>query len=380
MDAVDEMLKVPSQRVRGEMMVAYLPRFQIWPIWKRRLVPLAFLLGFVTAFFILYPAIGGIAIILSFVPVAAMSWTMGMRAGIFAGSIAVVGNYALLTVANADAASILTRGVLSSVTLILLGGLAGWVSQLVEKLSFSTAQLEKDREVLRQEMIVREHKELELKTAIAEKEVLLREIHHRVKNNLQIIASLLSLQLNTIHSEPVVAQFRDSQNRIRAMSLIHERLYRSNDLARIDFGPYLRDLTGALLDGYQARGSEIGLSIETDDIQVSIDSAVTCGLLVNELVSNALKHAFPDGRRGTIAVEMRVINDMRFQLTVCDDGVGFPNEVNFYKTGSLGLQLVNSLTRQLGGTVGFHTQPGSKITICFPATNARQSTQKEYGQ
>lgn len=300
-----------------------------------------------------------------------------MRAGIFAGSMAVVGNYALLTVAHADAASILTRGVLSSVTLILLGGLAGWVSQLVEKLSSSTAQLEIDREVLRQEMIVREHKELELKTAIAEKEVLLREIHHRVKNNLQIIASLLSLQSNTIHSEPVLAQFRDSQNRIRAMSLIHERLYRSNDLARIDFGPYLRDLTAALLDGYKARGSEISLSVEADDIQVSIDSAVTCGLLVNELVSNALKHAFPDGRRGTIAVEMRVINDMRFQLIVCDDGVGFPDEVNFYKTASLGLQLVNSLTRQLGGTVGFHTQPGSKITICFPATNARQSTQKE---
>jgi two-component sensor histidine kinase len=256
----------------------------------------------------------------------------------------------------------------------LLGGLAGWVSELVERLGCSTAQLEHDREALQQEVSVREHKERELKAALAEKEVLLREIHHRVKNNLQIIASLLSLQSNTIHTEAVLAQFRDSQNRIRTMSLIHERLYRSNDLARIDFGPYLRDLTGALLDSYKARGSEIRLSIEADDVQINIDAAVTCGLLVNELVSNALKHAFPDGCRGTITVEMRVINDMRFQLTVCDDGVGFPNEVNFYKTASLGLQLVNSLTRQLGGTVGFHKQPGSKITICFPASNARQST------
>lgn len=360
------------------MMLPYLPRFLVWPLWKRVLIPLGFTLAYVVMFYLLYPLIGGVAVVISFLPVAVVSWTMGREAGIAAGALAVLGNFLLLTFVGANAESVFIRGGLSSLTLILLGGLAGWVSQIVEQQRNYAHQLELDREALRHEMAVRMHKERELEAALAEKEVLLKEIHHRVKNNLQIISSLLSLQSSRLHDPFALTQFQDSQDRIRSMALIHESLYRSRGLARIEFGSYLRDLTGHLLLSYRAQPNSISLTATAPEVYLDIDLAIPCGLLVNELVSNALKHAFPDGRSGEIRVEIRDDDNEHYRLIVQDNGIGFPDGVDFRKTGSLGLQLVNSLTRQLGGRIELGVGAGTTFMIRFPISGRSEIIQGEH--
>lgn len=219
--------------------------------------------------------------------------------------------------------------------------------------------------------------EEQIKASLAEKEILLKEIHHRVKNNLQIIVSLLSLQAIGTDNPLMLAQFQDSQNRVRSMALIHERLYRSNDLAHIDFGTYLRDLAEYLLNSYTTRNANIDLVVEADDVRLDIDQAVPCGLMVNELISNALKHAFPDERAGSVSVEMRIVNESYIQLVVGDNGVGFPEQVDYRTAASLGLQLVNSLARQLGGSIDVSKTPGTKFVIRFPKAVEQHSVPVE---
>ncbi|MBK8027563.1 MAG: PAS domain S-box protein [Chloroflexi bacterium] len=221
----------------------------------------------------------------------------------------------------------------------------------------------------------RVHAEEQLRDSLQEKEVLLKEVHHRVKNNLQIIASLLRLQSGNTDDPRTIAQFQDSQNRIRSMALIHERLYRSTDLSTIDFGPYLRDLTGHLMQSYRDQANRIRLRVEVDKTQLDIDTAISCGLLINELVSNALKHAFPEGRPGTIGVQMRSTEGNRHELVVWDDGVGMPEQKS--KPNTLGLQLVSSLARQLRGTVEFSAEGGTQIIVSFPGSETIHSNQME---
>ncbi|MBK8025766.1 MAG: hypothetical protein IPK19_31340 [Chloroflexi bacterium] len=353
-------------------MLTYLPRFQTWPPWKRRLVPLGISSAFVAVFLILYPIIGGVAVILSFVPVAAISWTMGIQAGLLSGTIAVMGNYLLLTLVGGDATSVMLRGMLSSLTLVLLGGLAGWVSQLIERLRSSAHQLEQDREALRVQIVLRAQKERELAAALAEKDMLLKEVHHRVKNNLQILSSLLSLQSGTVRDAQVLERFQDSQSRIRTMALVHERLCRSDDLAQIAFDEYLRDLTSYLMANYQGQLSGVTLKVKADDIHLDIDTAIPCGLMVNELLTNALKHAFPDRQGGEIGVEVRRSGDGHYHLLVWDDGVGMPEGMDWRKTTSLGLRLVNSLTRQLSGSVEVRMTRGTVFEIRFPPGRVRE--------
>jgi two-component sensor histidine kinase len=353
-------------------MVTYLDRFQSWPQHKQLWFPTVFILGFVVAFYALYPVMGGIVIIFSFVPVAAISWTMGQRAGVIAGTASLFLNYGLLRSVGVDADTLLLRGVLSSLTLIILGALAGWVSQMVEKLHAAAVQLAQDREALRAEMSIRERKECELEAALEDKEVLLKEIHHRVKNNLQIISSLLSLQSGGMTDPKALAQFRDSQSRIRSMALIHEQLYRSEDLSRIDFGTYLQALSEQLTQSYAPPGNGIGLQLNIDSILLDIDTAVPCGLLVSELVSNALKHAFPDGRGGKINIDMTVHDEGRIRLVVRDNGIGISDDLANRKTTSLGLQLVKSLTRQLRGTLQVDSSPETKFSIDFPYVRAQR--------
>jgi two-component sensor histidine kinase len=180
------------------------------------------------------------------------------------------------------------------------------------------------------------------------------------------------LQSSSIEDPLVRAQFEDSQNRIRSMALIHERLYRSNDLARIEFGSYLRDLAASLVQTYRGQAQRIQLKVEADTILMDIDTAIPCGLLVNELVSNALKHAFPDGRKGEIGIEMCCISDMKYRLTMWDDGVGIPDGMDWRNTTSLGLQLVINLSRQLGGTVEMKSTSGTLFEIEFPAAALRK--------
>ena len=197
----------------------------------------------------------------------------------------------------------------------------------------------------------RKKAEDQLQASLREKEVLLREIHHRVKNNMQIISSLLSLQSRHIQDPGVLEVFKESQRRIRSMALIHERLYQSADLSRIEFSQYLDNLANRLLHSYQVNSDRVRLSLHSEEVFLNINTAIPCGLIVNELISNALKHAFPNGRKGQVAVELRRNESGEFLLRVSDDGVGFPKALDFRRTETLGMQIVVTLVDQIDGTI-----------------------------
>jgi two-component sensor histidine kinase len=218
-----------------------------------------------------------------------------------------------------------------------------------------------------QEIRERARAEEGIKASLKEKEVLLKEIHHRVKNNLQVVSSLLSLQSQTVDSPAALEVLQESQNRIRSMALIHERLYRSENLAQVDFAVYIRDLATFLVRSYRAHLGPIDLNIEAEGVLLGIDTAIPCGLITNELISNALKHAFPNGNRGEIRVKIGADGDRQFTMIVGDNGVGFPPDVDFRNTESLGMQLVNTLVDQLEGTVELRSDGGTEFTIRFAA-------------
>lgn len=203
-----------------------------------------------------------------------------------------------------------------------------------------------------------------LRMSLKEKEVLLKEIHHRVKNNMQIISSLISLQSDYANNEDTIKMFDDSKNRIRSMALIHEKLYQSDDLSLIDFSDYIESLASKLLEFYGLKARLIALNVKADDITLSIDSAIPCGLIINELISNSIKHAFTEEKEGKISIEMHEVDD-NYVLTVEDNGQGFPEDVDFRKTDSLGLQIVQTLTLQLGGEIELENNGGAKFTIIF---------------
>ena len=189
--------------------------------------------------------------------------------------------------------------------------------------------------------------------ALAEKEVMLKEIHHRVKNNLQVISSLLQLQAGYIEDEQARQVFEASQGRIRSMALVHEKLYQAADLAHIDFGEYLRDLLSGLGGSYGAKASAVRIDAHIEPVQLDVDRAIPAGLVVNELVSNAFKHGFPGHRTGCIQVGLRGGGTLPVEITVCDDGVGWPAGFDPSQSTSLGLRLVHILAKQLQGELQF---------------------------
>ncbi len=210
----------------------------------------------------------------------------------------------------------------------------------------------------------RKEAEEKLRASLREKEVLLKEIHHRVKNNLQITSSLFSLQSASVEDPALLEMFRESENRIKSMALVHEKLYQSSNLARIDMAEYLQTLVPSLMRSYGGSAANISLRLDVENVPLGIDQAIPFGLIVNELVSNSLKHAFAPGAHGELQVSLHPEDDgVRF--TVADDGQGFPAEVDFRQTPSLGLQLVNTLTRQLGGTIEMHRDGGTRFRIKF---------------
>ena len=211
----------------------------------------------------------------------------------------------------------------------------------------------------------RKRAEEKIKKSLEEKEVLLKEIHHRVKNNMQIISSLLNIQSANIEDEEMQEVFTGCQNRIRSMALMHETLYRSEDLARIDFSEYIRRLTTRLVSIYREGMGPIALKLSVVDVYLDIDRAVPCGLIISELVSNSLKHAFPDGRGGEIAVKMYADKKKRHTLIVNDKGVGFPERLDFRETKSLGMQLVIDLVKQIKGTIKIGRNKGTEFKIVF---------------
>jgi two-component sensor histidine kinase/CheY-like chemotaxis protein len=215
--------------------------------------------------------------------------------------------------------------------------------------------------------------ETRLRASLREKEILLQEVHHRVKNNLQVIASLLRLQASTIADPALRELFRDSQNRVYAMALVHEQLYQAPDLARVDFAAYLRELATSVQRSYTAQSAPVGLAFDTDTmVALDIDTAIPLGLILTELVSNSLKYAFRDDQPGTITIGLSA-DLATLVLTIRDDGVGLPESFDLQTVGSLGLQLVCDLTEQLGGTVTINRRGGTAFQIHIPRISTKET-------
>jgi PAS domain S-box-containing protein len=210
-----------------------------------------------------------------------------------------------------------------------------------------------------------------IRASLREKEVLLKEIHHRVKNNLQVISSLLSLQSRGIVDEETRKFFQESQHRVHSMALIHEQLYESGDLSRIDFASYIEQLVAYLFRSYGVSLSRVTLKTRIPELHFAVDIAVPCGLIVNELASNSLKYGFPDGRAGEIQVTFKKGPGGCVTMLFQDNGVGFPKHVSLLNTRTLGLRLVRTLAQQLGGQAELKNRNGAQVKIEFtpdPAT------------
>jgi two-component sensor histidine kinase len=223
-------------------------------------------------------------------------------------------------------------------------------------------------EQAQREIAERTRVEEQITASLWEKEVLLKEIHHRVKNNLQIISSLLSLQAHRVEDSQALEIFQESQDRIRSMALIHEKLYQAHDLARINFGEYIHSLSAYLSQAYSASTRAIALQIQADSISLAVDTAIPCGLMLNELISNALKHAFPHDGPGQVRIELGTGPNHHYTLKVSDNGVGMPPDLDLSTTDSFGLQLVNALVNQLGGAIELDKGKGTEFKITFTAS------------
>lgn len=217
-----------------------------------------------------------------------------------------------------------------------------------------------------QDITQQQRAEQELRTALREKEVLLQEIHHRVKNNLQVVISLLDMQAEVVDHPQVRAALEESQARLHTMALIHDQLYQSASLTHLNSADYFRQLSTRLFETYSPPDGRITLVLEVEPIALELNVAIPCGLMLNELSSNALKHAFPRGRPGTVTITLHQEPTGTCVLTVHDPGVGVPEDLDIHQTNSLGLQLVSLLIEQLGGTLTLARGSGTTFTLTFP--------------
>jgi len=239
--------------------------------------------------------------------------------------------------------------------------------KLTVEISLSSIQLWKQWYAIAIVHDITEHKRAEekIKASLKEREAMMREIHHRVKNNMQIISSLLRLQSRQVKNKKIQDFFNVYQNRIRSMALIHESLYRSEDLAMINFSDYINKLTTHLLAMYRTGSGNIDLRTEVDDVFLDINRAIPCGLIINEFVSNSLKHAFPEGVKGEITVKMYSDKKGKYILIVSDTGIGLPEKIDFGQVKTLGLQMVKDLVNQLNGTISLYRKRGTTFKITF---------------
>ncbi len=214
--------------------------------------------------------------------------------------------------------------------------------------------------------------EKHLQNSVIEKETLLREIHHRVKNNLQTVSSLLDLQAESITEPKSVEAFRSSQSRIKSMALIHERLYKSENLSKIKACEYIKNLVEYLEGTYHSPSRDIEITTEIADLYLNLDVAIPCGLIINELVSNSMKYAFPQNHNGKIKVSLQTDNKENLVLTVADNGIGIPLNFKTLNPQSLGLELVKLMAKQLNGKMAIDGTSGTVISIVFPQANDEQ--------
>ena len=214
----------------------------------------------------------------------------------------------------------------------------------------------------------RKSAEEKIEASLKEKEILLREIHHRVKNNMQIVSSLLGLQSQNIEDKKYKDLFIESQNRIHAMALIHEKLYQSESLTQINFKEYINEIVSNIFSSY-CQNSNIKIDINIENIPIYIDNAVPCGLIINELVTNSLKYAFPEGRPGKIQISVKLKDNNIIQLSISDDGIGIPKDMDIRNTKTLGLTLITALAeKQLNGELIINRQKGTEFQIKFRGT------------
>lgn len=218
------------------------------------------------------------------------------------------------------------------------------------------------------DITVRKESEKMIRKSLLEKEMLLKEVHHRVKNNLQIIGSLLKFQTTYIKDADALEIFKESQNRIRSISLIHEKLYQTRDLSRIEFSGYIKSLLSQMLITFGINSDTVSFDVKVNNIFLSVDCAIPCGLIINELVTNSLKYAFPEGRKGHITIDM-TYNNSQYTLKIQDDGIGIPDNNQLDKAGSLGLQLVNTLAFQLDAQLELDRSNGTCYTLTFSNMN-----------
>ncbi|HEX4476724.1 MAG TPA: histidine kinase dimerization/phosphoacceptor domain -containing protein [Polyangiaceae bacterium] len=203
------------------------------------------------------------------------------------------------------------------------------------------------------------------RASLDEKEALLKEVHHRVKNNLQLVSSLLNLQASRITEQAAKEMFEESRNGVRSIASVHENLYRTGNFAKVPMAAHVESLCSQLARTHRPHERGITFERRVHDVHLEVGRAVACGLIINELVSNALRHAFPPGRSGTVRVELDPVGDGRHALRLSDDGIGLPAGVDFGSADSLGLQLVHDLARQLGATVEVSRDAGTTFTVTF---------------
>jgi two-component sensor histidine kinase len=216
------------------------------------------------------------------------------------------------------------------------------------------------------DITARKQAEAQLQAALQQKDILLREVSHRVKNNLQVISSLLSLQEGAVDDPRLGTLFQVSQERLHAMALVHDLLHQTEDVARINLGQYAARLIEEVARTYAVDPARLTLETALEDVWVGLDTATPCGLLLHELLTNCFKHAFPKGITGRVRVELRTTDEQTLLLRVGDTGCGFPEELDFHTTDSLGLQLVCTMAEQLHGTITLERAEGTLFTVLVP--------------
>jgi len=207
--------------------------------------------------------------------------------------------------------------------------------------------------------------EKDLQKTLDEKDILMKEIYHRVKNNLMVLSSLLNLQSRYYKDKDIEEVFKEIQNRAKSMALIHERLYKSDDLKHINFTEYLETLSNDLYDAYTPDKDLIKLILKIEDVELDVDTSIPLGLILNELLTNSLKYAFPNGRSGEIMIELQENEEGKIQLSVSDNGIGFPVDLDYEHSDSLGMLIINSLTDQIDGKIMLEQINGTKFTVIF---------------